>query len=525
MPARMPGSVGGRWPGAPILLALTAALLLFRLGAVPLLGPDEPRYARVAVEMHRSGDLVTPTLQGRPWLEKPVLYYWLAAACLAVLGENETAARLPSVVAGVLFVGATAFTGWRLYGAAAGLHAGFALATAMLPFAYGRAAAMDMLLAATVTAGTGLMALSMLGLARPRAMVAAAAFFGLATLAKGPLGIVLPGLIAGGYLLVTREREAARPLLSAAAWAVFAAVALPWYALILRAQGRAFVDVFLLDHNVARFTSEIHRHPGPPYYYVPVLLAGLFPWSGFVLPAIGAARPRLHRADLFVLLWLALPFVFFSVAGSKLPGYILPCCAPLALLIGRAAEALTRRAAFPPGTGARAAALLNFLVAAAAAVLVWSQGREGQAALPLAAWALLTAWLSSRRLERDPAAALGILRVGGAGFLLLLALSAPPVLARRESGRDLFVPARGQPVLAWGAWRTAWMAGLFYNEGQVREVEGLPEVLEAARGGPALVLCGPAECRLLGKTPSVRTQVLAEGPRGNALIRVERRAD
>src|SRR2546428_12263 len=135
MPARMPGSLaGGRWPGAPLLLALTAALLLFRLGAVPLLGPDEPRYARVAVEM--------------------------------------------------------------------------------------------------------------LGLARPRAMVAAAAFFGLATLAKGPLGIVLPALVAGGYLLVTREREAARPLFSPAAWAVFAAVALPWYALILRAQGRAFVEVF-----------------------------------------------------------------------------------------------------------------------------------------------------------------------------------------------------------------------------------------------------------------------------------------
>src|SRR6266536_1549184 len=105
MPARMSGSLAGdRWPGVPILLALTAALLLFRLGAVPLLGPDEPRYARVAVEMHRSGDLVTPALQGRPWLEKPILYYWLAAASFAVLGENEAAARLPSVMAGVLLV-------------------------------------------------------------------------------------------------------------------------------------------------------------------------------------------------------------------------------------------------------------------------------------------------------------------------------------------------------------------------------------------------------------------------------------
>jgi 4-amino-4-deoxy-L-arabinose transferase-like glycosyltransferase len=361
----------------------------------------------------------------------------------------------------------------------------------------------------------------MLGLARPRAKIAAAAFFGLATLAKGPLGMLLPAIVAGGYVLITRERAAARPLLSPLPWAVFAAVALPWYLLILRAQGRAFIDVFLLDHNVARFTSEIHRHPGPPYYYVPVLLAGLFPWSGFVLPALGATRPRLHRADLFVLLWLTLPFIFFSAAGSKLPGYILPCVAPMALLIGRAADGLIGGAAFPPGTGARAAALLNFAVAVIAVALVWALGREAQAALPLAAWAILAVWLSSRRLERDPAGALAVLRVGGAGLLLLLSLTAPPLLARRESGRDLFLPAARRPVLAWGAWRTAWMAGLFYNDGQVREVSGLPEVLESARSGPALVLCGPAERRVLASTRLLRIQALAEGPRGNALMRVE----
>ena len=79
--------------GAFLLLALSGALLLFRLGTVPLLGPDEPRYARVAVEMHRAGEWVTPTLQGQPWLEKPPLYYWLAGAAFSVLGETEAAAR------------------------------------------------------------------------------------------------------------------------------------------------------------------------------------------------------------------------------------------------------------------------------------------------------------------------------------------------------------------------------------------------------------------------------------------------
>src|SRR3990172_2162054 len=93
--------------GTWILLGLSTALVLFRLGSLPLLGPDEPRYARVAVEMARSGDFVTPTLQGQPWLEKPVLFYWLAARAYRVLGENELAARLPSLFALLLLVGSS----------------------------------------------------------------------------------------------------------------------------------------------------------------------------------------------------------------------------------------------------------------------------------------------------------------------------------------------------------------------------------------------------------------------------------
>ena len=148
-----------------LLVALASALLLLRLGAVPLLGPDEPRYSRVAVEMHRTGEWVTPTLGGQPWLEKPILYYWLAGAAFSVFGESEGAARLPSVAAAVLLVGATALFGARLFGRAAGLHAGFILATSVLPFAFGRAASMDMLLAAFVTLAVGFFALGLLGIA------------------------------------------------------------------------------------------------------------------------------------------------------------------------------------------------------------------------------------------------------------------------------------------------------------------------------------------------------------------------
>ena len=290
-----------------VLLALVTALLVFRLGATPLVGPDEPRYTRVAIEMHRAGEWVTPTLAGEPWLEKPPLFYWAAGAAFSLLGETEAAARVPSVLAAVLLVFATALVGARLHGSAAGLHAGFAAGLSLLPFAYGHAASMDMLLAATVTVAIGLVALRLLGIAGRLSIVFAAAFAGLAVLAKGPLGLLLPGLVVGGYVLATREWRWLRELVSPLAVAAFVVVAAPWYVAIFLDQGRHFLDVFILNHNVQRFTSTVHNHPGPFWYYVPVLLAGLFPWSGLTVPAVWRTSPRESRADLFVLLWLLLP--------------------------------------------------------------------------------------------------------------------------------------------------------------------------------------------------------------------------
>src|SRR5262245_10914153 len=389
-----------------LLRGLPAALPLLRPWPVPLVGPDAPRYVRVAVEMHRAHGWVRPTVAGLPWLEKPPLYYWLAGISFSLFGETEWAARLPSVAAAVLLAFATALFGARLYGARAGLHAGFVLATSILPFAYGHAATMDMLLAATVTVGTGLLALRLLGIAGPLAVPAATAVLGLATLAKGPLGLVLPGLVVVAYLLATREWRFVRELLSPGAIAAFLIVAAPWYLLVLRAEGRAFVDVFLLDHNVQRFTSTIHRHPGPPYYYVPLLLAGVFPCSGLVLPGLAGLAPRRSRTDAFVLAWLAVPLVFFSLAGSKLPGYILPCLPPLALLMGRSAVQLIdgdEPEAPWPGTwaGPRAVAVVGVVTGALVSTTPAFLRRMGEPAwtlaVPFGLWALIVAFLASRR--------------------------------------------------------------------------------------------------------------------------------
>lgn len=526
LPMPLPAADEQRLPklATALLLAATAVLLLFRADQFPLLGPDEPRYTRVAVEMHRADEWVRPTLQGEPWLEKPILFYWLASAAFDLLGETETAARLPANLAAVALVGLTSLVGARLLGARAGLLAGAILATSILPFVYARAASMDMLLAASVSLAIGLTGLRLLGVAGPMAWPAAFAAMGLATLAKGPLGVVLPALVLIAWSLGTRSAETLGQFFRPWNLLALLVVAGPWYGAILWDQGWHFVDVFILNHNVARLTSTIHNHPGPFWYYVPVLLAGLFPWSGLVIPAVAGTSPRTSRVDLFLLCWLLGPLAFFSAAGSKLPGYILPCLPPLALLAARAALRIDRERA---GWGwGRFAALLTLVLSALLFAAPFAMARRGDAGYmalaPAGGWALLTAFLFSRRIARDAFSAFRALAIGGGGLLLLLALALPPILSRLESGRALFAPAQGREVMAWGAWRTAWMAGYFYNDGRVREIEGLTDVARAVEAGPALVLVGPGQRRELENAPGLETITLAEGPRRHALLRVKR---
>ncbi len=332
------------WLIVPALLFFPVAgvLLFFGMGSFGFLGPDEPRYAQVAREMVRSGDWITPRIAGIPWLEKPVLLYWAEAAVMKVGGVNEWSARFPSGFAAFVLLCSLYLAGRKLHSASFGWIAAIALAANPMVIAFARGATPDMLLTACLGLGLSLFFIGQND-RRSDGRAALASFYacvGMALLAKGLIGVIIPGLVVGAYALLAKHlafKVRINPL-----WGlcIIILVASVWYAPILLGHGRIFIDEFIISHHLQRFTSNKFHHPGPFYYYLPVLLGGIYPWTAFMFSsAVQLARSKpdpnkgAWRLRVYCWLWVALPVLFFSFAASKLPGYILPVIPAAALLV------------------------------------------------------------------------------------------------------------------------------------------------------------------------------------------------
>ena len=316
------------------LLLLSFVLFFHELGGIGFLGPDEPRYAGVARTMYETGDYITPRLNGENWFEKPALMYWLAALGYWVVGVGETGARLPSAFAATVSVLLVYWIGRRMFTRGTGFAAALILMTSVGFFGLARAASMDMLVTASLT---GALAFFLAGMdaedgpSRRWFFYLFYASLGIGALAKGPVAFLLPAMTMVLFMFWrTGFREWKR-------WhpegiVVTALVGAPWYAAVTWANGRQFFDVFIVGHNLQRFTSEVYGHLQPFYYYLPVLLLLMFPWSFLLIPALVR---RFSRGEHLLLMWALVPLVFFSLSGSKLPAYILPAVPALALLIAR----------------------------------------------------------------------------------------------------------------------------------------------------------------------------------------------
>jgi len=316
-----------------VLALLSYALFFYGLGSIGLVGPDEPRYAAIAREMVLTGDYITPRLYGMPWFEKPPLMYWLAALAYRIFGFNEAGARFPSALSATLCVFLIYWCGRKLWGRAEGFLVALVAATSIGSFAFARAASMDMLLTACLTAVLVFFLFSYND-PTPRRRIwqcASYASLGLAVLAKGPVGLLLPALSLGGFILLRGRWREWRDWYPKGLW-ITLAIAGPWYLFCTVLNGREFLQIFFINHNVERFTSTIYGHDRPFLFFLPVLLLLTFPWT-FLL--ISVARRKFGRNDHILLWWALVPLVFFSFSGSKLPGYILPIVPPLALLTGK----------------------------------------------------------------------------------------------------------------------------------------------------------------------------------------------
>lgn len=361
VPDRSPASSPRPFSGLPAIL-LAAAILWTTLfacaGAIGLIGPDEPRYVSIARSMAESGDWVTPRLNGEPWFEKPILYYWTAAAAFRVLGASDGAARVPSALAALAATLALAAVCARAYGPGAAFALVLIMPTCGLLMGFAHGASTDMVFSGTLGVALALAATIVGDQARTENQPAAmpggltggrhpgwllgwGAALGVAVLAKGPAAILLAGGSVGLWALLTRRWADAFRLAHPLAIGAALVVALPWYVLCAQ-RNPDFFQVFIIEHNVQRFLTPVFEHQQPFWYFGVVLLLGLVPWTALLVPVLRDARAWAsgrhgQHVALLAACWALVTLVFFSLSKSKLPGYILPAFPPAAFLMARVA--------------------------------------------------------------------------------------------------------------------------------------------------------------------------------------------
>ncbi len=339
------------------ILGLLCLLTFFvDLGRPAISDSDEAFYAEAAREMVESGDWLTPHYNYEFRFQKPILYYWLGAAAYLAAGVSEAAARFPAALSGLALALLTYAAARRWYAPDVGLAAGAIVATSFGYFFMARQSLPDLPLACFVTIGIWAVLVALdceeRG-ARLRWIVAGAAATAAALLTKGPVGVALPAMVLLPIVVRERRWRAPRPWLGfepaevALAAAVLLVLAAPWYAAMTARHGVAYLQNFFIGENVERFATDRFNEPRPFWFYVPIVLGGMLPWTPVLLLGLAPAvrvlqrRRRLTPLEWRLIIWAAAPLLFFSISIGKQPRYILPVLPPLAI----AAAALVRHRA------------------------------------------------------------------------------------------------------------------------------------------------------------------------------------
>ncbi len=459
-------------PKRAIVWAVFATIVVLwfaNLGSRALLHPDEGRYAEIAREMAASGDWVTPRLNGLKYFEKPPLQYWITAASYRMFGVHEWTARLWPALAGLLAVAAIGISGGALGGPALGVFAAIALAGTLWQAGMAQIVSLDSGLAfflALAFAGLVIAQRAGTGTATRRMWmwVTWGAMAG-AVLSKGPVGIVLPAGVLVVYTLINRDWDLWQRLHLTSGLALFLLIAAPWFIAVTRANDEFFTFFFIHEH-FQRFLTEEHQRTGPWYYFIPLAAAGSLPWLvilAFGMRRIwhdGGASKGIFSWRRLALVWAAFVFVFFSVSGSKLPSYILPMFAPLALvaadlLLTQPTKSLSRQAL--PGAIVISVVAVGLLVAYDRIVAGLADGPQPvevlqaygpwlKAAVGVAAVGAVAAVVAFRRTTLTPGRRT-MLVLGRFWGTAALALSALAAVVLSVAGFDAFSPTRSTSAI------------------------------------------------------------------------------
>jgi len=322
-----------RW--YPLLLVVALFFgFYFNLGGVPLFDLDEGAFSEATREMISSGNYLTTYLNGALRFDKPILIYWLQAASVHLFGLNEFALRLPSALAATAWVLLLYRFAKRYYDQTIALMAAFMMATTLQISIIAKAAIADSLLNLLIAASMFLLYLYYEE-RNKKYLYALFFFIALGTLTKGPVAILVP--LAVSFLFMASKRELKlwlRSIFNPLGIVIFLLVAGPWYILEYLDQGQAFIDGFFLKHNLNRFNTSFEGHSGSLFYYIPVLLVGMLPYTSLLLRSLKDIRAW-FASDLlkFLAIWFLFVFLFFSFSGTKLPHYIIYGYTPLFIIM------------------------------------------------------------------------------------------------------------------------------------------------------------------------------------------------
>lgn len=327
-----------------IVIIITSFILftLF-LGSYHFLTPDEGRYLEVAREMVHSGNYITPHLDGTVFLDKPILFYWLEAALIKMLGVHEWSTRLLPVSFATLGCLFNYFAGVKLFSRRTGLLAAYLLMSSLIYFFTAHYANMDLMVAVLIT---GSLYASIIGLKATRTakqrsyyLWGAYVLAAFAFLTKGLIGIVFPMMIIGVWLFIQRDWQVLLKLRIISGFTIILAITLPWL-ITITYYNPDFLHYFFITQQFSRYTTQHFNEHKPFYFYMIVILAGLVPWVLFLIQSLyyqinQACRQTGTQQSIrrYLLLWPLLITIFFSIPDSKLIGYILSAIPPLPLLI------------------------------------------------------------------------------------------------------------------------------------------------------------------------------------------------